>query len=255
MNKTKASLTILTFLIASPCFAHETEKDFHHWEILLLGGIATLDADSTLIHASDIQTDQITQTNEDDWKSWSVQLGLGYIIPFSDDDDADNLQWFPSIEPQINVYYLKGNVDGYVDRFYQYPGNYSDTDYHSRFESTRLMFDLALTFAAYQDFSIFGIAGIGPSWNRMTYDTGVSEGAELHLHANTQTNFAYEVGGGINYAMCEQLSITAQYLFTGFTDVALGNNGTEGGDREITVESEDFNLNAQSILLGLRFAF
>ncbi|MFA6036942.1 MAG: outer membrane beta-barrel protein [Legionellales bacterium] len=252
----KALLVIFTSFAAINANAQEITNDANPWEILLLGGIASLDADSTLIYASDIQTDKISQTNDDDWKSWSVQLGLGYTIPLSDDEyEAEDLTWFPSIQPQINLYYLQGNIDGYVDRFYQYEGNFSDTDYQSNFESTRLMFDLALTIAAYQNFSVFALAGVGPAWNRVSYDTGVNNEAQLHLNEQNQTNFAYEFGAGVSYALSEQLSITGEYLFTGFTNVELGENGTEGHNIETHVETEDFDLNAQTLLLGLRFGF
>jgi hypothetical protein len=52
-----------------------------YWEILLLGGTAELDAENTLIHVTNIETDKITQDNDGDWKSWTVQLGLGYMVP------------------------------------------------------------------------------------------------------------------------------------------------------------------------------
>lgn len=252
----KALLAIVTSFATINANAQEISNDAYPLEILLLGGIATLDAQNTLIYASDIQTDQISQTNDDDWKSWSVQLGLGYTISLSDDEyEPENLRWFPAIQPQINLYYLQGNMDGYVDRFYQYEGNFSDTNYYSNFESTRLMFDLALTIAAYQKFSVFALAGIGPAWNRISYDTGVSNEAQLHLNEQNQINFAYEFGAGVSYALNEQLSITGEYLFTGFTNVEFDENGTEGHNREISVESEDFDVNAQTLLLGLRFAF
>jgi opacity protein-like surface antigen len=256
MLNAKAVLIAVSSLATISAFAEESAKKFHPWEILLFGGTSALDADNTLIHISEDETDKITQSNAGDWKSWSLQLGLGYIIPLSDAKHrTKKFQWFPSIEPQMNLYFLKGNIEGAVDRFYQYAGNYSDTDYKINLESTRLMFDIALTFASYRNFSIFGIAGIGPSWNRIGYDTGVVNEAELHLSKKTQTNFAYEFGGGISYAFTEHLSVTGEYLFTGFNNIELSENGIEGNDREITVKSDKFDLNAQTVFFGLRYAF
>ncbi len=252
----KVLLIPFIFVATPSVFANETEQNPHPWELLVFGGIATLDANNSLIHVSDIQTDKITQTNNGDWDSWSVQVGLGYTFSLNDEEEeSDDLQWFASMQPQLKVYYLKGNIDGHVDRFYQYDGNYSDTDYTSDFKSTRVMLDLALTILSYENFSLFGLAGVGPSWNHINYNTGVNEGAKLHLDDESQTNFAYEFGGGISYAVNGQLSVTAQYLFTGFNNISLNNNGTEGGDREVTVDAEDFTVNAQTVFLGLGFAF
>ena len=78
----------------------------------------------------------------------------------------------PAIEPQINTYFLQGNNNGDVDLFTNLsPGNGSEGDYSIELQSTRLMFDLALTFATYRNLSIYGIAGIGPSWNRIDYES------------------------------------------------------------------------------------
>lgn len=252
----KVLLAFITCLATTAIHAKEMDDDFSPWEILLFGGTAALDADDILIQASNIESDKAIQNNEDDWKSWSVQLGLGYIIPLDDDEhSSETLQWFPSIEPQFNVYFLKGNVNGNTDRFFQYPGNFSDNDFTTDLESTRFMFDVALTFASYSDFSFFGIAGIGPAINRVGYNTNEVNGAELHLDKKTQTNLAYEFGAGISYALSEHLSVTGEYLFTGFHNVELSENGTEGANREIHVQSDAFNINAQTVFLGLRFGF
>ena len=236
----------------------EIEESESYWEFQLFGGTANLDADNVVLSnlaPFSEEADKAIQNNQGDWKSWTVQAGMGYVIPLFDSERfSDELQWLPAIKPQINAYYLKGNIEGDLYRYYQYTDLIS-TDYKMDFESTRLMFDVALTFASWRNVSVYGIAGIGPAWNRIGFLYGEYSTPEVKLNKHTQTNFAYEFGGGLTYALSEHLSITAEYLYTGFNDVELGDSGNIGHDLPISeVKSNSFDLNSQAVLVGFNLA-
>ncbi len=253
--KNYQTLLLLSLLLpTAPSIAKEYEP---YWSILLSGGLASLDAQNSIIYLmQDAPGDELNQSNSNDWKSWTVQLGVGYAIPLFDSKEySDELQWFPLIEPQIKAYYLQGNIDGHVDMFYQYPGDYYDTDYTTDFESTRLMFDLALTFASYRNLSVYGLAGLGPSWNRVNYHAKENIcWQSVNLDAKTSTNFAYEFGGGLNYSLNEHIAITSEYLYTGFDNIQLSNEGDSGTQSLEEVSAGDFDLHSQAVFLGFRWS-
>lgn len=226
-----------------------------YWEISFLGGPAILHAQNTVLEVTNIESDKTFQKNQGNWKYWTAELGLGYAIPlYGVTRYSNQIQWFPIIEPQINAYYLQGNVEGNVRLYYQYPSNLIN-DYTIEFDSTRLMFDAALTFFSWHTISVNGIAGIGPSWNRVGYSSKQAEHCdEVFLDKHTRTNFAYEFGGSINYSLSEPISFSVEYLYTGFNNVALSKNGHVGNNRILSgIESSAFNLNSQAVLFGIRF--
>jgi opacity protein-like surface antigen len=228
-----------------------------HWEVVLMGAPATLDAGNTNIFMNNNQLDILKQNNSSDWDAWSGNLGVSFVIPlFCATECPGQVQWFTALAPQINGYYLSGDINGTVDRFGDFVGDFNDTNYSMDIKSTRLMFDLALTIATYRNFSVYAIAGIGPSWNRIDFDSKANDcvvGMELDDH--TDTNFAYEIGAGINFGVTQHLAVTLEYLYAGFNNLDLSEHGNIGGFEVSALESEEFDLSSQAIFLGLRYAF
>ncbi|MFA6038189.1 MAG: hypothetical protein WC748_08745 [Legionellales bacterium] len=74
---------------------------------------------------------------------------------------------------------------------------------------------------------------------------GIDCGAEgFNIQSESSTSFAYEFGGGMSYAVLEDVSISLEYLYTGFNDVALG----DYHDSDLVIEGSDVNINTQSML-------
>jgi opacity protein-like surface antigen len=230
------------------------EEATPYWEILGMGGFGAFDAGDSTLDITGSEVDKLVQTNENDWETWTAQLGVGYVIPLFDAEEySDEIQWFPAIEPQLNVYYLEGDIVGDVYRF-ESP-DFNEADYSINLKSTRLMFDVALTLASWRDLSVFALAGIGPSWNRLDFSSHIDEGVDCDLNdvgvdSHTDTNFAYEFGGGVTYELTEHLALSAEYLFTGFDDLKLGNS-----DDVEDLDPSDFHLNSSAFLFGLRVMF
>lgn len=228
------------------------------WEPHAMGGIATLEADDIEIQMTPIEMDTLEQSNASAWDSWTVTAGLGYIFPlFGAKVYSRDVQWFTAIQPQLNVYYLQGDMDGDVNRFSDFPGEYNDTEYTLEFKSTRLMFDTSLTVASWRMVSIYAIGGVGISWNTIDLDEHASDCVSSVDLDNNDTNFVWEVGAGITFAATKHLALSFEYLFTQFENLELGENGTLGdsGSTLSEVESESFDLNSQALMLGLRYAF
>lgn len=95
-----------------------------------------------------------------------VSLGYVYFISHAK-RYSEKVQWFPMVEPELNVYYNVYQNSGDVYRFDS--AAFNELTYNMPIHSTRLMADVALTIASWRKFSVYGIAGIGNAWNRISY--------------------------------------------------------------------------------------
>lgn len=235
MNRSHLALTMGAILLTSSNIAlAETNHD--HFEILLMGGLANLDADDM---------DSLIQTNEDEWESFTGQVGLGYVYFFPIELETGAVQWFPSINPQVSVYFLGGDdIEGEVS---QQRSEFNDIDYTMELQSTRAMFDLALTLASIDWFSIYAIGGAGVAWNKTKFSTTHNQ---ADLDTSNSSGIAYEFGGGATAQLRFDLAVSVEYLYTRLTDVGLADHT----DPDFDNQSSEFDINSQAILLGLRLA-
>ncbi len=110
------------------------------------------------------------------------------------------------------------------------------------------MMDVALTIVSYEVVSLYGIVGIGSSWNHIDFAQDEDQYYPgVVLEAQTDSNFAYEVGAGLSLEIIEDVALTAEYLYAAFSDVSLKNTQA--------ISSEDFNIHSQALLLGFSVAF
>lgn len=259
---TKFILGLAVALGSTAVYAEDLEEQFEDgFQILIAGGIASLDQDGSIDVTSN-ETDTLVQGDEG-WDSWTAKVGVGYQFPLmeNEDDDEDDLQWLPNLTPQLNLYYLGGgDIDGDVLRY----ENSNQADYSMDYSSTRLMFDLALTLASMERFSVYVLGGLGASWNNTSLETTpTSEFLPFgfELEDSDSTTFAYEFGAGIGYAITDDIGISLEYLYANLGDVEVqGNASLTGGDydaddpRTLDIENSDVEISSQSILLGLNFA-
>ncbi|MGA2654780.1 MAG: outer membrane beta-barrel protein [Gammaproteobacteria bacterium] len=228
----------------------------------LLLGISSISQDDSIIQSDLTETDLLVQ-NSSNWDSWTGQFGIGYEMPlywsFGEDDDNydedSDISWFDTLTPQINVFIIGGtDLDGNIYTF-ENPEHQIAT-YSIDFHSTRLMFDLGLDILTVRNFSFYAIGGLGIAWNTTEFhwnkdpdEPDVKPG--FSLEETDTSSFAYEFGGGVDYAASEDIDIALQYLYTVFDDVSVsGLNPNSYFDYE--AHSSDFDVKAQSILLGVR---
>ena len=100
------------------------------------------------------------------------------------------------------------------------------------------------------------MGGLGIAWNTIDFDWKGNPGSdvevrEFHLDETDSSGFAYEFGGGVNYAVGEDIAISLQYLYTVFDNVNVsGINDLN----DFEVESSDLDIKSQSVLLGVRLS-
>lgn len=229
-----------------------------HFEVIGALGVANLKADDSEMGVTSSETDKLVQTNRNTWDTFSGQLGAGYVYYFGDAQQyAEQTQWLPSMEPELNAYYLGGEsaIKGDVWRFND--AEWNQMNYKNSVYSTRLMFDTALTLVSKKAVSLYAIGGVGNAWNRVGYkdsddeNDGTCPNQRLNLHSHTSSNFAWEAGAGLAYAFNNRFSLSLEYLYTDLGDGKPSSRGNTGTITEPVIVPESFDLKAQTALLGL----
>lgn len=222
-------------------------------ELFAMGGVASLAAGNSTVRITDSETDELVPDNNE-LGAWTAAVGAGYVIPrFGAKEYSKSVQWFTAIEPEVNLYYLNGDINGDVYRF-QSPA-FDQLDYTMDLSSTRLMLDLGVTVASWRNLSAYVLGGFGPSWNRLgfnshTKDTVDCDLYDVGLNPNDSLNFTYEAGAGLKYRMSEHTSIFVEYLYTNFQHMEVGDSNDVSD-----LNPSTFNLNSQAGFLGLRYMF
>lgn len=230
-----------------------------HFEIIGALGIAKLKMGDSTLGVDARETDKLVQTNNQ-WNTFAAQLGVGYVHYFRNAQQySDEAQWFPAIEPELNLYYLGSNSAIKGDALRYGSSDFNDFSYTIPVHSTRLMLDAALTIMSWKKLSVFAIGGIGNAWNRVGYrdqDKGDGDCSDprLNLNSNTRSSFVWEIGGGVNYAFNNRVGLSLEYLYT---DLGKVNFSAEGDNVDVAnpvIVPARFRLKAQTVLLGLHIA-
>lgn len=109
-------------------------------------------------------------------------------------------------------------------------------DYHNKSDFTPYVgFGLGVAFI--ETNANFGISALGEN----LYDSSAK---------HRQTNFAYNVGLGVDYEINKNLALDLGYRFVDFGDVETGDNGFD----EISVNGES-HVVAHETMMGLRYTF
>lgn len=233
----------------------------NHVEGIAAVGIANIWGNNSQIGVTSSETDRLVQTNRNNWGTLDVQLGAGYVYYFHQKRyPTKNVQWFPAIEPQVNLYYLNSNtgIKGNVLRFDS--AAFSQLTYRIPVRSTRLMLDVALTVIKKKQSSLYVKAGIGNAWNRLGYTDYVnglnSECGTQRLSLNTSSNshFVWEVGVGLLHDFNNNVGLSLEYLFTDFGRVQTSAHGSAGTITAPVIVPASFTMKAQTAALGLHYA-
>lgn len=236
----------------------QTNNDYI--EVLAGLGISKLDADDGKFGVTASETDTLHQTNSQSWSSYDGQLGIGYVyyldntIPTCSND----LQWFPTIESEINIYELVSNsIDGDVFRFGS--SSFNDFSFDIPVHSTRLMFDAALTIASMQQASVYVIGGIGTAWTRLSYherpkNTPCPDQTVTFKNASSNSHYAWELGAGITYGFTDMMGVSFEYLYTHFGNVSVSGNATTGSITAPVISNPSLNLSSQTAMIVLHYA-
>jgi opacity protein-like surface antigen len=233
----------------------------NHFELIGALGVASLNASNSVLGITSSETDKLVQTNSNSWNAFATQVGLGYVYNFKHAlQYTDKTQWFPSIEPQLNVYPLATqNIKGDVLRFQS--SAFNQLSYVMPVTSTRLMLDVALTLVSKKKFSIYAIGGIGNAFNRVGYSDADKNAApgdcldqRLDLADKNSSDFAWEAGVGAKIDVNPRVAISLEYLYADLGRVSASASGATGTITAPITAPTSFNLRAQSALLGLHLS-
>jgi outer membrane autotransporter protein len=236
-------------------YVHHTPGYF---EVIGAASLSKVRAGNAQLGVTSDETDTLVQTNRNAWRSWGAQLGLGYVYFIGDAQRYfDGAQWFPMIEPELNVYYNNYKNRGDVYRF----GNaaFNQLTYNMPIRSTRLMLDAALTVVSYRQLSAYGIAGIGNAWNRVAYRDTTNSGdtcntQQVSLNNLRKSRFVWELGAGVAYDMSDRVGLSFEYLYTDFGKLRTSGAGNTGLITTPVISPAGFRLRTQALLLGLHVA-
>ena len=237
-----------------------TSKAINHFEVIGALGIADPMLGSGVLGVTSNETDFLVKPNGTNWSTFAAQAGVGFVHYFPGAMQySENLQWFPSIEAELNGYYLgQGNFTSAVWRFNS-PA-FNEMTYHLSIQSTRLMVDGALTIASKKQFSLYTIGGIGNAWNRLNYsdndnnNTAACPDQGLNLGSHTHSNFAWELGAGVTYAFNPRVLLSLEYLYANLGTAQTSAHGNTGSIAIPNIVPAQLHLNSQAALLGLHIA-
>ncbi|MHB1949214.1 MAG: outer membrane protein [Gammaproteobacteria bacterium] len=234
----------------------------NHFDLIGAGSISNLRAGNGSLGITSSETDRLIQTNTNSWDAGGGQLGLGYVFNLHNAlQCSDCVQWFTSIEPELNLYYFASNsIRGHVWRFNS--SSFNDLTFDIPVHSTRLMVDGALTVASWRQLSVYAIGGIGNAWNRLGYRDTVNGNVSsstcpeqrVTLNPHTTTDFAWEAGAGLTYTFNDRVSASLEYLYAHLGTVKTGARGNTGTITAPITSPASFNLKTQNVLLGLHIA-
>ncbi len=227
-----------------------------NWEVYGAIGIVNIRAQNSILQVASDETDRLAQTNKGHWGT-AAQLGIGYKyfwrnrLPFQ-----NHVQWFPFIEPQLNVNFFTTGIKG---KFRELENPVFTRNYKMPISSARIMADGALTVASINRLSIYGKGGIGSVWNTIQYAENqdliaVNTRDALTLNGNHRTQFAWEAGSGLTYNFTDCVALSLEYLYADIGKIKLASNGVIG-EVDPVVRPSQFKLHTQSLLLALRIGF
>jgi outer membrane autotransporter protein len=228
-----------------------------YFELIGAGSLSAVIANNGQLGVTSDEIDTLVGTNRNAWNFWGGQLGLGYVyFLFNAQKYSDNIQWLPRIEPELNVYYSSYTNAGDIYRFGS--SAFNSLTYTIPVDSTRLMFDGALTVASWRQISAYLIGGLGNAWNRIGYRDEVKNTLcnveNLNLNNNSSSNFVWEAGAGLAYDINKHIAISFEYLYTNFGTLNTSVNGNIDGITTPLISPASFNLATQGLLLGLHIA-
>ena len=231
----------------------------NHLDIIGALGIASLDVGDGYLGVTNSETDRLVQTNGNKWNTLAAQLGVGYVYYLNNYNPlSDQVQWFTTIEPELNGYYLgRSSIKGDVWRFSR--PDFNDMTFNMPIESYRLMLDGALTIVSRKQYSLYAIGGIGNAWNRAGYSDADRSGIPctdqfLNLDSTTRSSFAWEAGAGLSYAFNNRFTLSLEYLYADLGSVKTPGTGFSGNITAPVLVPASFKLTSQAALFGLHVA-
>ena len=252
------------FAVQSPGIVYTSQAignnymDVSHpfYEVLADASVSKVNVDKVKLGVTSSETDTLVPNNTENWDSWGGRLGMGYNHPFQR-SQSGAVQWFPSIEPEINVYHSTYKNKGDVYRFND--AAFNDLTYDMPIHSTRLMFDVALTVAVWKRLAFFALAGVGNAWNTVSYSDKTKDNdpcpeQRVSLSSHDNSNLAWEGGVGMKFAVNHRVNLSFEYLYADLGTVKTATSGNTGSITTPILTAANFHLHTQALLFGVTVA-
>ena len=229
------------------------------WQINVLAGAADLSSGSGqyLIPTLTSSTFPAELSGPSDMASFAPGLGIAYAFNMAPHSCVHpwNTYLLQSIALGVNAYYLGGSNSGgaAIAPGVIEAGSSPIGSYKTNLSSIRIMFDGELDFhPLWQRVLPFMQVGIGPAINSMNYHYSEQPGSIASVPSfnasATQTNFAYEVGGGIKVDLMPHSQLSLRYLYSNMGGVSVSSAGNLASHYTV-------HMHASSLLLGYTYAF
>jgi opacity protein-like surface antigen len=179
----------------------------------------------------------------------------GYQFELNEEDD-DESSWFPTARLGIGYEYVDStDVNGQVNKYQEKPYY----DYQYDVNASVIWLDGQIDLFEWCNFSPFIDAGIGIAFNNMSdyeenrINTEVPVRESADFADETNTEFAWRAGVGVNYTIPEQDDAWTVSVLTRYSD--LGDAQTGESQTYPTVGSISSELVNIELLLALRYNF
>lgn len=248
MKKTYSSvLLLLTMTLTAQA---------NHFQLSVDGGFlfSSLSNNETV----DVAT-TVTNLYETDEKTKLGYLGGGTLAYVFEQVAASDID----IGIGLSFYYMNYGVISGIEYPMINGGVFDTLDYSFKAQSMAAMLEPKFIYAKY-NIQPYAILGFGPSWNRLyDYDevpsdpNGGAAPASNLFRSNTNVDFAYELGLGLQYVLPEhphdlfKYLVSADYRYMHMGKGELGTMLTQDTDDHIEVSP----LNTQTLILAITMIF
>jgi len=247
------TVTVSSFSASSHQQTSIAKDNGSHIEWILAGGVAGVHTRDSQMQVTSTEIDTLDQTNSYRWDNATGQLGLGYVYYMVDGPRiSEDLRWFPTVEPMLNLYYSNLDVKGDVYRFKSVFLN--DLDYKTTIRNTRLMLDVALTIVSKCKYSLYGVLGIGEGWSRLSYRDYAGSTTRLNLNTENENNVVWNIGAGAAYAFNQSVNVSLEYVWTDLGRMQTSSRGATGNIVNPQLVGANFQVTTQAIMLGFHIA-
>lgn len=251
-GRKRITLTWSTLLLLANCAyagsMGEATSSIHHknLQVSLAGGANWYNVQNTSLVISPFETDSARVNSISTGGAWKA--GVGYYLF---EETLANRPYLHHLLLEANVYQTFTTLRGNVWQF-ELP-EFNNYNFRAPITSSRLMLDVKPSLFTLDRISPYAILGVGVTWNTVSYrETGTGAGVDpnsvLSLSRNTTSQVAWDVGAGLNLAITNYLSATAEYIYS-----FLGHGSPANGPlNDVRLSSAPrFSLQTQSFLLGL----
>ncbi len=204
---------------------------------------------------------QVTQNEQDSSvvnsvsSSATYRAGVGYHLL---SDRLASRKYFNDLLLQLNWYTNRAAIKG--DVWQSGLSNLDNYTFRAPISSNRWMLDVKPGLFTFRRFSPYPILGVGVARTQFAYyerpsNSNVNADSFVNLKARMNTQFAYDYGFGLQYAITQHLAATAEYIHTNMSNLSPSKQNGSAGSSVTVQNAPRFSVYSQNLLFGLSWKF